>query len=82
MTHAINDIKDNQEAQVTDNGLQVSLSFKQAGYSEKHTATFEPGQSLAGLRDTICTSYQVEKTFLTADLARLAYNAICDSLPQ
>lgn len=79
---AINDIKDNQEAQVTDNGLQVSLSFKQAGYAEKHTATFEPGQGVAGLQDTLCTSYQVEKTFLTADLARLAYNAICDSLPQ
>lgn len=79
---AINDIKDNQEAQVTDNGLQVSLSFKQSGYSEKHTATFEPGQGVAGLQDTLCTSYLVEKTFLTQDLARLAYNAICDSLPQ
>jgi len=74
---AVDDIQDEQEPQYTEsqNGLEISVSYKHAGIGIYHTAQF----AVNG-QDTICTSFITKTTYPAEAFAKEAYNQVIKDL--
>lgn len=70
---AIDEIQDDQEAQYveSEDGLEITVSYKQSGVGIYHTAKFEPQSG-----DTICTSFISKTTYPAEFAAKEAYDNI------
>ena len=79
----ISDMQTSEPVQLIDKGLEMILSYKEAGVAMKQTASFEPAvHQSAPLADTICMSYYVRQSFPTVQIAQYAYQEAVDSLPE
>ena len=67
--------------QESSDGLEITVTYSNSEISTKHTAKFEVKPNARTNRnDTICSSYFVENTFSTSELAKAYYSELADSL--
>ncbi len=76
---AIDEIQDDQDPVYTEseNGLEISVSYKRAGVGIYHIAQFAVNGG-----DTICTSFVTKTTYPTEGIAREAYNQAIKDLDE
>lgn len=76
---AIDEIQDDQDPAYTEseNGLEISVSYKRAGVGIYHIAKFAVNGG-----DTICTSFVTKTTYPTEGIAREAYNQAIKDLDE
>lgn len=76
---AIDEIQDDQDPAYTEseNGLEISVSYKRAGVGIYHIAQFAVNGG-----DTICTSFVTKTTYPTEGIAREAYNQAIKDLDE
>lgn len=76
---AIDEIQDDQDPAYTEseNGLEISVSYKRAGVGIYHIAQFAVNGG-----DTICTSFVTKTTYPAEGIAREAYNQAIKDLDE
>lgn len=76
---AIDEIQDDQDPAYTEseNGLEISVSYKRAGVGIYHIAQFAVNGG-----DTICTSFVTKTTYPTEGIAKEAYNQAIKDLDE
>ena len=75
---AVDDYKNDQDPEFKDNGLIVTLSYKQSGLGYYYEAKFKAEPDTA-LFDTVCTSFTVKETFAFKLVAEEAYRQAVES---
>lgn len=73
----IDDIQNDQDPEFKDNGLTVTLSYKQSGLGYFYEAGFK-AQPDSALFDTVCTSFILKKTFSLKSVAKIAYDEMVE----
>ena len=66
------------EVQKKDNGLTVTLSYRQSGLGFYYEAKFK-AESDSALFDTVCTSFILKETFALKAAAELAYREMIEN---
>lgn len=74
---AIDDIQNDQDPEFKDNGLTVTLSYKQSGLGYFYEAGFK-AQPDSALFDTVCTSFILKETFSLKSVAKIAYDEMVE----
>ena len=74
----IDDVQNDQDPEFKDNGLTVTLSYKQSGLGYYYEAGFQAEPDTA-LFDTICTSFKLKNTFAFKVVAEEAYRQAVES---
>lgn len=76
---AIDEVQDDQDPAYTEseNGLEISVSYKRAGVGIYHIAQFAVNGG-----DTICTSFVTKTTYPTEGIAKEAYNQAIKDLDE
>ena len=74
----IDDVQNDQDPEFKDNGLTVTLSYKQSGLGYYYEAGFK-AQPDSALFDTVCTSFTVKETFAIKLVAEEAYRQAVES---
>ena len=74
----VDDIQNDQDPEFKDNGLTVTLSYKQSGLSYYYEAGFK-AQPDSALFDTVCTSFTLKETFAFKIVAEDAYRQAVES---
>ncbi len=69
----VDDIQNDQDPVFTDNGLTVTLSYKQSGLSYYYEAGFK-AQPDSAIFDTVCTSFTIKEIFALKTVAKIAYD--------
>lgn len=75
---AIDDYKSDQDPEFKDNGLTVTLSYKQSGLGYYYEAKFK-AEADSALFDTVCTSFTLKQTFALKTVAEIAYNEMVEN---
>ena len=75
---AIDDYQNDQDPVFTDNGLTVTLSYKQSGLGYNYEAKFKAEPDSA-LFDTVCTSFTLKQTFAVKTVAKIAYDEMVEN---
>ena len=75
---AIDDYKNDQDPEFKDNGLIVTLSYKQSGLGYYYEAKFKTEPDSA-LFDTVCTSFTLKETFAVKTVAEIAYREMVEN---
>lgn len=75
---AVDDYKNDQDPVFTDNGLTVTLSYKQSGLGYNYEAKFKAEPDTA-LFDTVCTSFILKQTFALKDVAKITYDKMVEN---
>ena len=75
---AIDDYKNDQDPEFKDNGLIVTLSYKQSGLGYYYEAKFKEEPDSA-LFDTVCTSFTLKETFAVKTVAEIAYREMVEN---
>ena len=74
----IDDVQNDQDPEFKDNGLTVTLSYKQSGLSYYYEAGFK-AQPDSALFDTVCTSFTLKETFAFKTAAKIAYDEMVEN---
>ena len=74
----IDDVQNDQDPEFKDNGLTVTLSYKQSGLGYYYEAGFK-AQPDSALFDTVCTSFTLKETFAIKLVAEEAYRQAVES---
>ena len=74
----VDDIQNDQDPEFKDNGLTVTLSYKQSGLGYYYEAGFK-AQPDSALFDTVCTSFTLKETFAFKIVAEEAYRQAVES---
>ena len=74
----VDDIQNDHDPVFTDNGLTVTLSYKQSGLGYYYEAGFK-AQPDSALFDTVCTSFTLKETFAFKLVAEEAYRQAVES---
>ena len=74
----IDDVQNDQDPEFKDNGLTVTLSYKQSGLGYYYEAKFKAEPDTA-LFDTVCTSFTLKNTFAFKVVAEEAYRQAVES---
>lgn len=74
----VDDIQNDQDPEFKDNGLTVTLSYKQSGLSFYYEAGFK-AQPDTALFDTVCTSFTIKETLALKIVAEEAYRQAVES---
>ena len=75
---AIDDYSNDQDPVFKDEGLKVTLSYKQSGLGYYYEANFK-AQPDTALFDTVCTSFTLKQTFALKTVAETAYNKMVEN---
>ena len=75
---AIDDVQNDQDPEFKDNGLTVTLSYRQSGLGYYYEAKFQAEPDTA-LFDTVCTSFILKETLALKDLAKIAYDQMVEN---
>lgn len=76
--NTIDDVQNDQDPEFKDNGLTVTLSYKQSGVSYYYEAGFK-AQPDSALFDTVCTSFTLKETFAFKTVAKIAYDEMVEN---
>lgn len=76
--NTIDDVQNDQDPVFTDNGLTVTLSYKQSGLSYYYEAGFK-AQPDSALFDTVCTSFIIKEIFAFKSVAKIAYDEMVEN---
>lgn len=74
----VEDYNNDQDPEFKDNGLTVTLSYKQSGLGFYYEAKFK-AESDSALFDTVCTSFILKETFALKTAAELAYREMIEN---
>ena len=74
----VDDIQNDHDPVFTDNGLTVTLSYKQSGLGYYYEAGFK-AQPDSALFDTVCTSFTLKETFAFKAVAKIAYDEMVEN---
>ena len=74
----IDDVQNDQDPEFKDNGLTVTLSYKQSGLGYYYEAGFKAEPDSA-LFDTVCTSFILKETFALKAVAKIAYDEMVEN---
>ncbi|MBO7110919.1 MAG: hypothetical protein J6W18_03105 [Bacteroidaceae bacterium] len=74
----VDDIQNDQDPEFKDNGLTVTLSYKQSGLGYYYEAGFK-AQPDSALFDTVCTSFTLKETFAFKTVAKIAYDEMVEN---
>ena len=74
----IDDVQNDQDPEFKDNGLTVTLSYKQSGLGYYYEAGFQAEPDSA-LFDTVCTSFTLKETFAFKTVAKIAYDEMVEN---
>lgn len=74
----IDDIQNDQDPEFKDNGLTVTLSYKQSGLGYFYYEAGFKAQPDSALFDTVCTSFILKKTFSLKSVAKIAYDEMVE----
>ena len=74
----VDDIQNDHDPVFTDNGLTVTLSYKQSGLDYYYEAGFK-AQPDSALFDTVCTSFTLKETFAFKAVAKIAYDEMVEN---
>ena len=75
---AIDDVQNDQDPEFKDNGLTVTLSYRQSGLGYYYEAKFKAEPDTA-LFDTVCTSFILKETFALKTVAKIAYDEMVEN---
>ena len=75
---AVDDYKNDQDPEFKDNGLIVTLSYKQSGLGYYYEAKFKAEPDTA-VFDTVCTSFTLKQTFALKNVAKIAYDEMVEN---
>ena len=76
--NTIDDVQNDQDPEFKDNGLTVTLSYRQSGLSYFYEAGFK-AQPDSALFDTVCTSFTIKETFAFKAVAKIAYDEMVEN---
>ena len=76
--NTIDDVQNDQDPEFKDNGLTVTLSYRQSGLSYFYEAGFQAEPDSA-LFDTVCTSFTLKETFAFKAVAKIAYDEMVEN---
>lgn len=74
----IDDVQNDQDPEFKDNGLTVTLSYKQSGLGYYYEAGFKAEPDTA-LFDTTCISFILKETFAFKTVAKIAYDEMVEN---
>lgn len=75
---AVEDFNNDQDPEFKDNGLTVTLSYRQSGIGFYYDARFK-AESDSALFDTVCTSFILKETFALKAAAEIAYRQMIEN---
>lgn len=76
--NTIDDVQNDQDPEFKDNGLTVTLSYRQSGLDYYYEAGFK-AQPDSALFDTVCTSFTLKETFAFKTVAQIAYDEMVEN---
>lgn len=76
--NTIDDVQNDQDPEFKDNGLTVTLSYRQSGLSYYYEAGFK-AQPDSALFDTVCTSFTIKEIFALKTVAKIAYDEMVEN---